>query len=315
MFALAALPFAFALVLRMLAPRLAARLPPQAATWLLTGLALTAALTCGLILSGAAVISIAQLPQAAHVGQWSAAVLRDADSPPPALGFAAALVVALLIVAALYRCGLSVRALLRARRVLTTLPAVAAQLSVVPGDVPTAYAVGGRSGRIVVSTAMLSALGAGERRALLAHEHAHLRHRHFVFVQLTELAAAANPLLLPVVAAVRRSIERWADEDAAVLVGDRRLAARSLARAAVLHSSRPPAHSGPNLAQPLIGFAAMVDGEVPTRVRALLAPPPRPQWRIRVTLILGALGCWVAGAVVTIRLHGLIEIAEHLYNR
>jgi len=44
---------------------------------------------------------------------------------------------------------------------------------------------------------MLRTLSADERRALLAHEAAHLTYRHHVYTQLTDVAAAANPLLRP----------------------------------------------------------------------------------------------------------------------
>jgi len=43
---------------------------------------------------------------------------------------------------------------------------------------PIAYVEAGRDAAVVVSTGMLRALQPGERRAMLAHEAAHLRHRH-----------------------------------------------------------------------------------------------------------------------------------------
>jgi Zn-dependent protease with chaperone function len=101
----------------------------------------------------------------------------------------------------------------------------------VPDDIPGAYALPGFTGRIVVSTAMLHALPADERAVLLAHEAAHLTHRHHAYLLTAELAAAANPLVRPSLGAVRRAVERWADEAAAAEVGDRDLAARALARA------------------------------------------------------------------------------------
>ena len=92
-------------------------------------------------------------------------------------------------------------------------------LVLVEDEAPIAYAVAGRHGRIVVSTAMLAALSAGERRVLIAHESSHLRHRHHVYVQLAGLAprptrcCARRPTR-------SRSIERWADEVAATEVGN-----------------------------------------------------------------------------------------------
>jgi Zn-dependent protease with chaperone function len=78
--------------------------------------------------------------------------------------------------------------------------------------------VSGLRGRIVVTTGLLHNLEPAERRAVLAHEAAHLRGHHQIYVQLTELAAAANPLLRPVARAVRYGVERWADEPAPALV-------------------------------------------------------------------------------------------------
>ena len=68
-------------------------------------------------------------------------------------------------------------------------------------------------------------------------------------------------------AAIRRAVERWADEDAAIRVADRKLVARTIARTALLQHDR--SRSGPRLAQAATG------GDVPQRARALLEPPPR----------------------------------------
>ena len=48
-----------------------------------------------------------------------------------------------------------------------------------------------------------------------------------------DLAAAINPTLRPTARALRHTVERWADEDAADAVADRRTVARALARAAL----------------------------------------------------------------------------------
>jgi Zn-dependent protease with chaperone function len=300
MIVLAALPFVVGILLAANVRRLSGWLPPAAATWLLTGLALTVALTCGLVLSAAAVLSVAQLPVAARAGRWSADALRDDGSPPVTLGVATSLVVLLLLGAAVLQALRTVRAMLAARAAVRSLPDARANLVIVHDDDPTAYAVGGAAGRIVVSTGMLHALSAGERRVLLAHEAAHLRCRHHLFVQLTDLAAAANPLMRPVSAAVRCTIERWADEAAAREVGDRRLAARGLARAALSRSAfRPPA--------PALGIA---DADVPARVQALLAPPPILRWNLRLGMVAAGLVCWAAAAMLSLKAHELLEIAQ-----
>lgn len=85
----------------------------------------------------------------------------------------------------------------------------------------------GIRGRIVVTTAMFAALTAAERDVLLAHEAAHLNHLHHLWIQFVELAAVANPLLRRLPPVVRYAAERWADEDAAQAVGDRRLTAHA----------------------------------------------------------------------------------------
>src|SRR6202035_1144887 len=83
---------------------------------------------------------------------------------------------------------------------------------VVPGPAIEAYALPGRPGRIVVSGRLLDRLDNGSRAALIAHERAHLAGRHHLFASVARLAAAANPMLLPVARAVEYTVERWADE-------------------------------------------------------------------------------------------------------
>ncbi|MFD0504110.1 hypothetical protein ACFQ0G_16340 [Streptomyces chiangmaiensis] len=74
---------------------------------------------------------------------------------------------------------------------------------------------------------------------LLAHERAHLAHRHAFLATAVTLAAAADPLLAPVRTTVTFLVERWADERAADVVGDRSTTARALARAALTTRRRP----------------------------------------------------------------------------
>jgi Peptidase family M48 len=136
------------------------------------------------------------------------------------------------------------------------------ELVVVRGLTPHAFAVAGKPGRIVVSATMLAALNAPQRRAMLAHERAHLDRHHSALLTLAQLAAAANPLLLPVRAAVGYLCERHADELAAAEVGDRFLVAEALATAAL-------AATGPrNVALTAFHRIGVVD-----RVAALIAAP------------------------------------------
>ena len=113
---------------------------------------------------------------------------------------------------------------------------------------------------------MLRLLPADERRALLAHEAAHLRRFHTGYVLLASLAAAANPLLCPVARQVRLAVELWADQIAAHEVGDARMAARALARASLAAS---------RLRQPGGSRLAAAGPDVRARVHALTHLPPR----------------------------------------
>lgn len=70
-----------------------------------------------------------------------------------------------------------------------------------------------RGGRVVVTTALLDRLRPAERRALFAHERAHLAARHDRFLLAVQLAARANPFLRPLRTAVAYTAERWADEE------------------------------------------------------------------------------------------------------
>ncbi|MEN3307991.1 MAG: hypothetical protein V7603_4193 [Micromonosporaceae bacterium] len=125
---------------------------------------------------------------------------------------------------------------------------------VLADQVPHAFAVPGGGGRVVVSQGMLTALRAAERRVLFAHERAHLREKHHWHSAAVAAAAALNPLLIPVRAASTHLCERCADESAAAEVGDRGLAASSLARAALATAAAPcgsPATRRGRAAQPL----------------------------------------------------------------
>jgi beta-lactamase regulating signal transducer with metallopeptidase domain len=136
---------------------------------------------------------------------------------------------------------------------------------------PDAFTTAQPAGRVIVTTGLLRALGPQERRVLLAHETSHLAHRHAWWNLAADLAAAVNPLLRPAARAVATAVERWADEDAARTVGDRRLVAATLVRVAQLQTRfavtarSPMAAAGP----------AATGGDVAVRVRALLGPPPR----------------------------------------
>ena len=149
-------------------------------------------------------------------------------------------------------------------------------LVVLDSDMPDAFTTPEATGRIVVTRGMLRALPADERAALLAHERSHLSHRHAWWATAADLAARANPTLVPTARTLRNAVERWADEDAAARLGDRRLVARALARAALARQRHPrdllPATWGS-------ASARVAAPARPARRPARAAAPTRPPTR------------------------------------
>jgi Zn-dependent protease with chaperone function len=236
---------------------------------------------------------MAMLRPVAELGHWSVASVRPGGPVAVMLDVAAGLLVGVLLLAALRRATRIGVDLGHAVATCRRLGPDAGGLVVLRDDEPDAFALPGVRGRVVVSTGMLRMLPPDERRVLLAHERAHLAHGHQVYVQLTGLAAAANPLLRPLDREVGRGVERWADEVAAAEVGDRRLAARALARAG-LARARSPVDGRPGLA-----LHAAERGGVGARAMALLQPPPRRRrWPaaalLAVTLIAIGGAAWTA---------------------
>lgn len=273
-------PLLVTVALAAVAPRAARRLPPRAAAWALVCAALVTAVGWAGSLGLLAFSGVAQIPVVAREGRWSVAALRAED--PVYLTVAGGS--ALLLVGGVVSLGV---AAVRWWREVVHLRARCAELGgeselvVLDDDVPVAFALPGAPGRIVVSRGMLRCLGDRERGALLAHERAHLRGRHHLFQGVWRLAAALNPLLRPMAVAGEFVLERWADEEAARRVGDRRVVAQAVGRAALA------AGAGRR-----VGALSVTGGAVPQRVRALLAPPPA---RKRVPLVLcGVLlaVCW-----------------------
>lgn len=270
------LPLLLPLLAAVAARPVASRLPPRQAVAVLAtaGVVLATCSTGALGLLAAA--GVAKWALLAHLGGYSHGYLRHADPTTAAVGSAAAAALAAASINVAVTAHRRARALADAYRHAATLGSrTHGRLVVVDDTGPDACAVPGWPGRVVVTSAMLDALDSPARRALLAHEHAHLACHHHLFVSLARIAAAANPCLLPLARSLDYSIERWADEHAARTVGDRQLVAHTIARAALLqHRSRdrrPGAAlgvSGPPTRTALAGA-----GPVPRRVAALLRPP------------------------------------------
>lgn len=179
------------------------------------------------------------------------------------------------------------------------------ELEVVDEDRPDAYAVGGVGGRIVVTSGMLRLLDPAEQTVLFAHERAHLRHRHHRYATLAMVAAAAVPPLGFVTRRLRLALERWADEEAAIEVGDRRLVAQAIIRAALGRTDySSPAAGGAASGISMLGVAG--------RVEALLLPAPEASGRPLSALAMVAFGTSAVIAGSALQVHHLVELGLHV---
>ncbi|HEX4829724.1 MAG TPA: M48 family metalloprotease [Trebonia sp.] len=329
------LPLAIPGIAALAARPLAHRLPPRPATWLLAGSALALAVASSAVLGILALAAAIRIPFVASLGHMSARAISQGDPASTPV----AIIAAALLGYAVFAAG---RALLRrataiaaAGRRARDLPG-AGQVVVTEDETADAYTLPGWPCRIVVTAGMLRALNAGEREVLLAHERTHASAAHYLFTAVARLAAAANPLLRPVATAVGYTVERWADESAATATGDRALAARAIARAALATKAAPPrrealaGRDGPALAmvlgvvslsRPGSGGArpsgtgarwvrARGAGPVPRRVAALLRPPPR----LSPLLVGAAVALVVASGAATLEaiatMHQFVEYAQ-----
>ncbi|MFI6369844.1 M56 family metallopeptidase [Streptomyces sp. NPDC050546] len=276
-------------------------LHPRTATRLLTAMAAVLALCSTVCLGLVMVVGTAQLPGNPLPDGWSDPEVRAAVPYDEIVGKAAIPALCAVVVA----CGRTLwrhaRVRRRAHRALAGLPDT--EVAVLPDAVPYAYALpGGRSGgaprggaggaargrragRVVVTTGLLDQLRSAERRALFAHERAHLAARHDRLLLAVRLAARANPFLRPLRTAVAYTAERWADEEAARTIGSRRTVARAIGTAALVSRGTP--------APTLAGLAA--PGPVPRRVAALLGPAPAVRTWPSVFTSVG-LAAWGAAA-------------------
>ena len=281
----------------------AATLTPARAVIVVTAVAVAAALAAGLALTSIAIAYLARWQPIAREGDISVAVLRRLAPVPAWLGLAAAVTLAVLlgrVAAALVVIG---SGLLRAHRLTSALPGADPVVFVDDTDV---YTVPGVSGRIVVGTRLYDQLSAEDRQVVMAHEHSHLHNRHHLYIHAVDLAAAANPVLTDLRAMVRLGVERWADEDAGAAVGNRGLAAKALARTALIRAALRRDAQAPTPA----GALAAATLHVTTRVQALLAPP-NPGRTIRtVSLAVIAATLLVAGVANVAHLNELIEAAR-----
>ncbi|MGW4758275.1 M56 family metallopeptidase [Streptomyces chartreusis] len=285
-----------------IARHLAGLLGPRAACWVLTA---AAVLLAGGTIS--ALIGLFHVPFLAALEQLSLA--RVVEVWPAAVPFAAAAgAVMLAQLVLLVRRWLQHRSVLRRAWLSAGEGKGDGDLLVVPGSDVDAFALPGyrgRPGRVVVTSEMLRSLKAGEREVLLAHERAHLAGRHHLLSAVVDLAAVVHPALRSLREALAFHLERWADEEAAAVVGDRRVAAAAIARAALAGGSRSRGGGYPLL--------SVTSGPVPQRVEALLLPEPQaPRGGVRRAGMAALAGSVLTAAVAALALaYGLHEYVEY----
>ncbi|WP_435176797.1 M56 family metallopeptidase [Actinacidiphila sp. bgisy145] len=297
------LPLLLPLLAAPAARRLAAALPPRATAWLLASSAalLAACSTAALgLLAGAGAL---RLPPVAAFGHLVLPVVGDQVTVPAAC--VAAVLLAAVAVALVREVRRHLLLPARARREADRYGSAAGDLTVLSDSRADAYALPGsfgQPGRIVVTSGMLRALDPAEREVLLAHERAHITGRHHLFLTVLALACACHPALRVLRTPLSYALERGADEAAATAVGDRKVAALAIGRAALAgHTAAVRPHAA----------LSATTGPVPMRVSALLTPRRARAPRALAALLAAALtlsaGCALHAAY---DLHGSIEVAQ-----
>lgn len=288
------LPLAFAACVAAAAALCAGPVSPRLATWMTVGAGVAAATSSVWAL---ALLSAGFVERGVRVEEFSRLGAKVVPHTVSVVALVLLVIGGLRVVAACVRHWPLYRKASQASR------ADEPELIVVPIDEPVAFAWSAGGGRIVVSRGMLRRLNAAERRVLFAHERSHLRNHHHRFQLVADLCAGANPLLNRLRSDVEFTLERWADEDAAFEVNDRRLAARALARAATVSTDRHHrGHAG------RLGFERY---GVARRVAALLVDPrPRSVRATAATVALGGFGL-LALAGATMATLDLIRITGH----
>lgn len=272
-------------------PWAARGLPPASATKLVSGAVFVTTALSGFVLAAVSLGFLAQISVIADAGDWSAVSLLTHDPVPTWFGVACCVLFGSAAASAFRRSVAVMRELRGTIVVGLPLASAGGQLVILDDPVPDAYAMPGlRGGQVVVTTGLWQALDTDERRVVHAHERSHLRHHHFLYACLGELALAAHPLTRPAAQTVRASIERWADEDAAAVIGDRLLVARTIARAGLatarFDSTRRP---GPQL--------GLTHSQVAQRTHHLMELPRRSRPG-RAVAIAALLGVTVVGSGV-----------------
>ena len=293
---------AFGLVAR----RLARGAQPVVAVWTLTigsllsasaGLAVLAMLSLPLVGSDDA------LTDYAHI---SVRVLARADGSGVAIAPAAFAVLVVLLGRVAVRLIKDRRTFAAAARLSAATVCTSDRLLVLPTSDVDAYTLAGRPGIIVATRGLLSRLSSAERRAVLAHERAHLDHHHHWHVRLVGLAATMNPLLWQVPAVAAYVVERWADEVSAAATS-RTTAATALARiadAARVHRVRGSAALAAAAYAVDARLVELSTGPRRTRLLSVALPASLTALALAATAITTGRTWWV----LTLAMHGATRV-------
>ncbi|WP_259471646.1 M48 family metalloprotease [Streptomyces shenzhenensis] len=293
------LPFSLSLA----AGRIVSWARPAVALWILAVSTTVLAVACVVSLAALVLTGLYLVPAFAELNHF----VRHLCTPSAHLMGAMAVLAAcalgiggLCLGCSAVRHGRTLRA---AQRKVAELPVVG-DLCVIDSPRPDAYALPGRVNRIVVTAGMLRSLRAAEREVLFAHERAHNAERHHYFLAVAEIAANCHPALRRVRDAIRLAAELAADEAAARAVGDRKLAAVAVARAALA------SHEAGPTTRPYLTLGAET-GPVAHRVTTLLEPSAPRTTASRWLAVIAALVVLLsAGAAVAGVLHLRHEVGE-----
>lgn len=266
------------------------RVPPRAAVALLTGLAVLGATAVFWALALIVVGGAIGVPELMKQFGWCHRVLAASHSAPWGV---AALAGLLLVIGSVQ----ATRFDLQWRRTLRTYRSSGPGIEILRTTEKVAFAAPGRPGTVVISEGLLAVLDPDEGAAVIAHEEGHLAQKHSRYLRITGTAAAAVPVLRPLARQLRFATERAADEAAVKVVGDRRIVARAIARAALATS---PA-----------GVMAVGGDSVAGRVHELVHPT-RTGWLPVAAGLCGAAAGAAAMAASTVQLHHLVAFGAHV---
>jgi Zn-dependent protease with chaperone function len=276
-------PLAAASVLAIGVTAVHRRLPPKRAA---QTLAVTLVVVLGAAVPTVLILSLGYLTHIPLLGtgfEWCARVFGVHENVPAGVGIPAS-------IAAVAGTWGAIK-VLRSQRRLSHHHV--GPVEVVTHDQPFAFTLPGRAGHIVISSGLVEFLDEDELSVVLNHERAHGRHRHDRYLVFAKLGVAVAPILRPLSSRLEFSLERWADESAALACDNRAFVARTLGKVAL--GTPSPAM---DLSFARLGVAA--------RMTALLEPMATPTTARRMAPLYA--GIAVTGLLAIYQLHHLAKL-------